>query len=329
MKKVLGNKKAIALFVLPALIVYTVLVMVPVLWSLYYSLFDGSPGLQWKFVGLANYVKVFKDKNFISALVVNLKYIGVVMIGQVGLGLLLALMFKFWLRRAKTLVRTLVFFPVVLPTVAVGQLFAKIYEIQPQYGLLNSLLKAFGLKNLVQPWIGQAHTALIALCVMDIWVAMGFYSVIFYGALLDIPDDIIEAARIDGCGGWNMFRRILVTLLRPILITAMVFSFSGTVKMFESAKALTNGGPGSATKSLSMYMYDVSFTYNKVGYGSVIAIIIFLICIIGSAVINRFDVPEDGGRVRHHIRKGQHGKKISAGADRALAHQAAGQKGGR
>lgn len=292
MNKVLGNKKAIALFVVPALILYAILVLVPVVWSLYYSLYSGSPGLQWEFTGLDNYVKLFSDKNFLNSLVVNVKYVLAVTVGQVGLGLLLALMFKFWLNRCKTIVRTLVFFPVVLPTVAVGQLFAKIYEIQPNYGLLNSLLSAVGLDNLVQAWIGQQSTALWALCVMDVWVAMGFYSVIFYGALLDIPDDILEAARIDGAGSFSLFRHILLLLLRPMVITCLVFSFSGTVKMFESSLALTGGGPGSATKSLSMYMYDVSFTYNNVGYGSVVAIVIFLICILGSMLINRFDVKE-------------------------------------
>lgn len=242
MKRVLANKKAIALFVVPGFVLYTILVIVPVIWSLYYSLFSGSPGLQWEFVGFDNYVKLFHDKNFLNSLAVNAKYISVVMIGQVGLGLLLALMFRFWLKRCKTIVRTLVFFPVVLPTVAVGQLFAKIYEIQPNYGLLNSFLDAVGLSNLVQPWIGQESTALWALCVMDIWVAMGFYSVIFYGALLDIPEDILEAARIDGAGSFQMFKSILLPLLRPMIITSLVFSFSGTVKMFESALALTNGG---------------------------------------------------------------------------------------
>ncbi len=289
MKKVLGNKGAIALFVVPALVLYTIVVMVPVIWSLYYSLYNGTPGLNWEFVGLANYAKLFKDKNFINSLTVNAKYIVVTTIGQVSCGLMLALMFKFWLRRCKAFVRTLVFFPVVLPTVAVGQLFAKILEIQPNYGLLNSVLDSIGLTELVQPWIGQSSTALWCLCVMDIWVAMGFYSVIFYGALLDIPDDILEAARIDGSGSFNLFKRILLPLLRPMIITSLTFSFSGTVKMFESAMALTKGGPGNATRSLSMYMYDVSFTYYKVGYGSVISLVIFAICVTGSFIISRFD----------------------------------------
>lgn len=292
MKKVLGNKKAIMLFIVPGLLVYTAIVMLPVLWSFYYSLFDGRLGLNWEFVGLKNYGALFTDKNFRTALWVNVKYIGGVMIGQVGFGLCLALLFHFWLKKFKNTVRTLVFFPVVLPTVAVGQLFSKIYEIQPNYGLLNSLLDNTGLGRFVQPWIGQASTALKSLIVMDVWVAMGFYAVIFYGALLDIPDEVIEAARIDGANAWRLFTGILVPLLKPIIITSLVFSFTGTVKMFESSMALTGGGPGNATKSLSMYMYDVAFTYGKTGYGSVVAIFIFLLCIVGSGIIKLFDKKE-------------------------------------
>ncbi len=96
------------------------------MWSFYYSFYSGTPGLKWEFVGISNYLKLFIDSNFKAALWVNVRYIAIVMLGQVGLGLALALMFEFWLKRFKSLVRTLVFFPVVLPTVAVGHLFAKI-----------------------------------------------------------------------------------------------------------------------------------------------------------------------------------------------------------
>ena len=262
-------------FVVPGFVLYTILVIVPVIWSLYYSLFSGSPGLQWEFVGFDNYVKLFHDKNFLNSLAVNAKYISVVMIGQVGLGLLLALMFRFWLKRCKTIVRTLVFFPVVLPTVAVGQLFAKIYEIQPNYGLLNSFLDAVGLSNLVQPWIGQESTAL--------WHYASWIS----GLQWDFTLYFLRSAsgysgRYSGSSA-NRWSWKFPDVQEHFTSAASsndhhqsCVSFSGTVKMFESALALTNGGPGTATKSLSMYMYDVSFTYNKVGYGSVIAIVIFL-----------------------------------------------------
>lgn len=290
MKKVLGNKKAIALYMLPGLILYTCFLLIPVVWSFYYTFFDGSPGIKWKFCGLDNYAKLFSDKQFLRALQVNCKYIIIVMIGQIALGLAMALMFRFWLKHCKSLVRTIVFFPVVLPVVAVAQLFTKIYEIQPHYGLLNSILANIGLEKYVQPWIGQESTALGSLSAMDIWTSIGFYAIIFYGALLDISQDVIEAARIDGAKAFQMLRFILMPLIRPIMVVCLVFSFTGTVKMFDSALALTNGGPGAATKSLSLYMYNVAFTYSKVGYASIIAIVVFLICVIGSFFIRKLDV---------------------------------------
>ena len=198
MKHVLGNKKAIALFVVPGLILYVGLVFVPVIWSFVYSLYSGTPGLSWSFSGLKNYSKLLIDSKFHESLMVTIRYILTTMLGMVVLGLALAMMYRFWLVKFKNLIRTITFFPVILPTVAVGQLFRKIYEIQPNYGLLNSILDAIGLHDLVQPWIGQASTALGCLSVMDIWVSVGFYAVIFYGGLIDIPDDIIEAAKADG-----------------------------------------------------------------------------------------------------------------------------------
>ena len=290
MNQVLRDKKAIFAFVAPGFILYALLVILPIVWSGYYSFFDGTAGMKnWAFGGLKNYGKLFSDKNFLNALSVNMRYVAMVTAGQVFFGLLMALIFKFWVKRFGALVRTIVFFPVVLPTVAVAQLFAKIYEIQPHYGLLNSVLAGVGLESWVQPWIGKSATALGSLAAMDIWVAIGFYSVIIYGALLDISSEIIEAAQIDGCNGFQLFRHILAPLLRPILVTCVIFSFTGTVKMFESALALTGGGPGTATRSLSMYMYDTAFTYMKTGYGSTIALVIFLICVIGSRIIRFFD----------------------------------------
>lgn len=292
MKRVLGNKKAIALFVVPGLILYVGLVFVPVIWSFVYSLYSGTPGLSWSFSGLKNYSKLLIDSKFHTALLVTLRYILTTMLGMVVLGLALAMMYRFWLVKFKNLIRTITFFPVILPTVAVGQLFRKIYEIQPNYGLLNSILDAVGLHDQVQAWVGQASTALGCLSVMDIWVSVGFYAVIFYGGLIDIPEDIIEAAKVDGCNSWQMFKKIIFPLLRPITITCLVFAFAGTVKVFESAIALTNGGPGNATTTLSMYMYNVAFEYRNYGYGSAIAIVIFLICIIGTRIIRFFDTKE-------------------------------------
>ncbi len=289
MKKVLGNKKVVGIYVIPGLILYTCFLIIPVIWSFYYTLFDGSPGIKWKFCGLDNYLRLFSDKQFFRSLTVNFKYIAIVMTGQILLGLAMALMFHFWLRHFKSLVRTIVFFPVVLPVVAVAQLFTKIYEVQPHFGLLNSILANIGLEQHVQAWLGQKSTSLGSLSAMDIWTSIGFYAIIFYGALIDISQDVIEAARIDGAKSFQLLRYILLPLIKPIMTVCLVFSFTGTVKMFDSALALTGGGPSGATKSLSLYMYEVAFTYSKVGYASIVAIVVFLICVAGSFVIKKFD----------------------------------------
>jgi raffinose/stachyose/melibiose transport system permease protein len=286
MESVLRNRKAIAVFVLPAVLVYLFSVFVPIAWSAAYSLYSGMPGVRFKFIGLWNYAKMWTDRLFLGPFWMNLEYVAIVVTGQVGLGLLLSLLFMFGVRKYKTTVRTLVFFPVVLPVVAVAQLFSKIFEITPTNGLFNSLLVLVGLKGLVRPWLGQNTTAFLALCSMDTWTAMGFYGIIFYAALMDVPREIIEAARIDGAGGARLLREILLPALRPITITCLVFSFTGTLKVFESALALTRGGPGTATKTLSMYMYDTSFLYSQYGYGSAIAVFIFIECILISALLN-------------------------------------------
>jgi len=287
MKELLGNRKAIALFVLPALLIYLFAVFIPIVWSAYYSLFQGLPGLGFKFVGFRNYIKMWTDSMFLGSLGITLKYVVFVVGGQVGFGFLLSLLFVFGIKKYTTLVRTLVFFPVVLPVVAVGQLFSKIVEISPQYGLLNSLLEFLHLNMLIQPWLGQSSTALGVLCTMDTWTAMGFYAVIFFAALVEIPQEIIEAARIDGASGWRLTRKILLPLLKPITLTCLIFSFTGTLKVFKSALALTRGGPGVSTKTLSMYMYDASFLYSQYGYGSSIAVFILLECLFVSIVLSK------------------------------------------
>jgi raffinose/stachyose/melibiose transport system permease protein len=286
MERLLRDKKAILVFILPAALFYFCIVFVPNCMSIYYSLHSGILGISQKFVGLDNYAKMWSDRIFLNAFTLNLKYVAVVVAGQVGLGLVCALLFMFGIRKYKTLVRSIVFFPVVLPVVAVGQLFTKIYEITPNYGLLNSFLVLLGLDSLVQPWLGQATTAFFSLCAMDVWSAMGFYAIIFYAALMDIPNDIIEAARIDGANGLRLLRSILLPSIRPITLTCFIFSFTGTLKVFQSAFTLTKGGPGGATKTLSMYMYDASFQFSQYGYGSAIAVFILIECLLVTGALN-------------------------------------------
>lgn len=285
MSKVLSNRFAISVFLGPALLLYTIILLIPIGWALGFTAFKGSPISGFKFVGLDNYIRLIGDKAVWDAFWFGLKYAAVVSVGQILLGLVLSLVYVFYLKSGTAWIRTLVFFPVVLPTVAVAQIFAKLFAIAPQYGLINSLLAAIGLESLVRAWLGQGDTAFGVIVIMDIWRAMGFYAILLYAGVIDIPTELIEAARIDGASDNQIARKVVVPLLKPVLVSAIVFSLNGTLKVFDSILALTNGGPGTATSPLTIYFYKVAFSFSQYGYGSTIAILLALMSLVVTLLV--------------------------------------------
>lgn len=285
MNSVLGDKKAIAILLGPALLVYTVVMFVPVFSSLGFTLFSGNAVRGFTFVGFDNFVELVEDKAVWDSLFFTLKYAVVVTAGQIIMGYLLALLYVFFLKRASSLIRTLVFFPVVLPTVAVAALFSAVFAIAPQSGIVNSITEAIGLGR--TDFFATSGTAFIVLIVMDIWRSMGFYAVLLYTGLVDIPEDVIESARIDGATGARLFRHIVLPLSLPVLLSSIIFSINGTLKVFDSVIALTNGGPGTETSPLTVYMYRQSFSYGEYGYGATVATLLTIVCLLVTVFIFR------------------------------------------
>jgi len=282
---VLGDKKAILILLGPALLLYTVVMFVPVFSSLGFTLFSGNAVRGFTFVGFDNFVKLFEDKAVWDSLLFTLKYAVVVTAGQIIMGYLLALLYVFFLKRASSLIRTLVFFPVVLPTVAVASLFTAIFAIAPQSGIVNSVFEVFGLDRV--DFFATSGSAFVVLIIMDVWRSMGFYAVLLYTGLVDIPEDIIESARIDGATGVRLFRHIVLPLSLPVLLSSIIFSINGTLKVFDSVIALTNGGPGTETSPLTVYMYRQSFSYGEYGYGSTVATLLTIVCLLVTVFIFR------------------------------------------
>lgn len=275
------------LFTLPAILLFTGLAVIPIIWSLFYSFFSGMPGINFEFCGLDNFVKLFTDKDLANSFLRNIKYVAVVVLGQVSIGFALAMLINYSVTKCKNLVRTCMFIPVVLPSVAVGQLFQKIYAITPQNGLLNALLEIIGLKFLVTAWVGEVSTALWALVAMDIWKGIGLYCLIFYSAIIDLPGDVVESAQIDGASSFRIIRSIQMPLLKPIFRMSLIFSLTGCVKVYDTVIALTKGGPGTATYMPTMFMYDQAFSYGNFGYGSAVALLILLECTLFTMIVNK------------------------------------------
>lgn len=285
MNKVLGDKRAIFVLVGPALLVYSLIMLIPIVWSLFYTVQDGNPITGFEFNGVDNFFTFFQDPAAWNAIGFTLMYAAILTVLQVGVGYLLALMYVFWLRKASGLIRTIVFFPVVLPTVAVALLFQRLFEAAPTTGPVNSLLNAFGLESV--DWFGTPGAAFWIIILMDLWRSMGFYAVLLYAGLVDIPDELLESARIDGAAGWKLVRTIVLPLSLPVLLSSLIFSINGTLKVFDTVVALTNGGPGSATTPLTLYMFRTSFTYGQYGYGSTIALMLTILCLLFTVFIFR------------------------------------------
>lgn len=285
MRSVLGDKRAIAILLGPALLVYTLIILVPIIWSLGYTFFQGSIVSGFTFDGVANFVKFFQDPDALTAVLFTVKYAVVVTVGQVAIGYGFALLYQFFLKRGSAIVRTLVFFPVVLPTVAVSLLFQQFFQIAPTTGPVNGALSALGLGQV--DWFANANSAFWVIIAMDIWRSMGFYAVLLYAGIVDVPDDIIESARIDGASGWRLIRYIVLPLSLPVLLSSVIFSINGTLKVFDSVLALTNGGPGNGTTPLTLYMFKTAFTYGDYGYGSTIAFMLTLLCLIVTIFVFR------------------------------------------
>jgi raffinose/stachyose/melibiose transport system permease protein len=285
MKSVLGDRKTIALLLTPALLLYSLIILVPMLWSLGLTLFEGSPLEGFTFRGLANFQRLVTDDAVHQAFWFTVKYALLMTIAQVVLGYALALLYHFVLRRSSVIVRTLVFFPVVLPTVAISILYQKLFQSAPNDGLVNELLVNVGLSGV--DWLGAGNTAFVVIVIMDVWRSVGFYGVLLFSGLLDIPDDIIESARIDGAGSFGLFRHIVLPMSLPILFASFIFSINGTIKVFDSVFALTSGGPGDSTTPLTLYMYRTAFQYSDYGYGATVAMLLTIMCLIVTLFIFR------------------------------------------
>lgn len=266
-----------ALFLAPALLVYLLYAIYPIGQTFVYSLRDWSGIGEGTYIGLANYQEALQDSIFWRALRNNLVLVVASIIIQLPISLALALLlstrFLGW-----RFVRAIYFFPLLLSTVAIGLVWIQIYN--PSFGLLNGALDAIGLGNLQRAWLGNEATALPAIIVAVCWQYIPFYMVLFIAGLTTIPTELYEAAKIDGSGKWESFRHITLPLLRPIIRTAAILSLIGSLKFFDLVWVMTGGGPNRASELMATYMYERAFFTFRMGYGSAIATLLFIIAFV-------------------------------------------------
>lgn len=285
MNTVFSNKTAICIFVLPTLLIFCGIVLVPIFVSSYYSLLDWNGVGKGTFIGLRNYVEMFTDTRALHAMRNSLLFAAASVFIQLPVSLLLALILASAVK-GEGFYRTVYFIPVLISTVVIAQLWSKIYNAD--YGLLNTLLKEVGLSGWAQDWLGQKKTALIFSFIPTLWQYIGYHMLLMYAGAKSISQDIFEAAKIDGASRVRTALSITIPLMRPILKVCLVFSIIGAFKVFDLVYVLTGGGPFFSTEVPSTLMYTTIFDTYRYGYGSALSVFIIAECLVFTVLINKF-----------------------------------------
>ncbi|SMB79374.1 carbohydrate ABC transporter permease [Deinococcus hopiensis] len=281
----------IVVFLLPAVTIYTLFMIYPLLSSLWTSLNGKSAAGTPLFVGLANYVRLFTAPEFSApfwnALKNNAIFFAIHMALQNPIGLLLAVLLTRKLA-GTAIYRTVIFTPTILSVVIVG--FAWKLILNPAWGIAPGLLRALHLEGLYQPWLGLESTSLITLALISVWQNIGIPMMLFTAALLRVPNELFEAARVDGAGAWTIFRRIQLPLILPTVAIVSVLTFVGNFNAFDLVYATQGAlaGPNFASDILGTFFYRTFFGYQlQPGdpyMGSAVAGVMLLIILIGVLV---------------------------------------------
>jgi len=276
---------AALLFVLPALAIYLFYFIYPIPASAYYSLFKWngiSPRMQY--LGLGNWAALARDPLFWKSFLNNIILVVSSIVVQLPIGMALGLLVSSTLKGTRFL-KLVYFVPLMLSEVAIGITWKFIFE--PNYGLLNAFLRLIGLGSLAKGWLGEPALALGAVISTICWEFTPFYMVIFAAALAGISRELIEAAYIDGASASVTFFRITLPLLQSTVLAAAILSLTGSLKYFGLIYVMTEGGPEHATELLATYMYKQAFTDFNMGYGSTVAVFMFLISFLLTVLVLR------------------------------------------
>jgi len=281
----------IPVFLAPAVLVYTAIMIVPLFATLNLALFTSIEGVR-SFVGLDNFRTLFGDPrwsaSFWNALGNNTWFFVIHMLVQNPIGVALAALLSSPRLRGAAFYRTAIFIPTILSFVIVGFVWKLI--LSPIWGIAPGMLDAIGLRSLFAPWLGQEETALTTLALVSVWQFVGIPMMLIYAALLSIPDEVIEAAEMDGITGWSQFWKIKLPLILPAIGIISILTFVGNFNAFDliyvSQGALA--GPNFATDILGTFLYRTFFGFQlQIGdphMGATIATAMFLIILVGVSI---------------------------------------------
>lgn len=274
------------LLLLPMLILLSAFIFLPLVqtfaWSLFRQEVFGGPQ---RFVGLANFANIGSDGTFWLALVNNIKFGILSIVLQVGMGLVLAALLDRGVRRLKVVYRTVIFAPIVISTAAIGLLWS--IFLDPNIGPVKDWIVALGLPHPRNGILGEPDIALYGVIFVGAWQYTGFMMVILLAGMQSIPEELYEAARMDGCKGIRAFFHITLPAIRNVIVTSMLLTVISAFKVFDLVYVLTNGGPGTATEVLASYIFRNAFEFSNIGYANAMSVVFLGIAFVFGIIQHR------------------------------------------
>ncbi|MBM6592496.1 carbohydrate ABC transporter permease [Microvirga pudoricolor] len=267
-------------FVLPALLVVGAVILFPWVFTIWMSLNEWRVGSDTSFVGLANYIRLATDMRFLESLWHTILYTVLSVVAPLILGTAAALAFNTKLP-FRGLLRGIFVMPMMATPVAIALVWTMMFH--PQLGVLNYLLSLVGIPP--QAWVFHPASVIPSLVLVETWQWTPLVMLIVLGGLAAIPQEPYESAQIDGANAWQKFRYITLPMISPFLMVAVIIRTIDALKSFDIIYAITQGGPGTASETINLYLYSVAFAYYDVGYGSAIAVVFFLLIILLSLVL--------------------------------------------
>jgi len=272
-------------FIFPALIIIFSVIIYPLLYSFSISLQEYNLLRPEKisFIGLNNYVKLFRDNLFVYSILITIYFVIVSVFIQLLLGLGIALLLNEPLR-GRSLVKALLILPWALPGTIIGGMWLWIYH--PDYGLINNLLRSINLLKDIEviSWLGSPLLAIHAIIITDVWRLSPFAAVLLLAGLATIPKEIIESSKLDGASSWQRFLYITLPLLKPIIILFLLIRTMFAFQIFDIVYVLTRGGPGTSTFVLMYYAWDKGFNQLNMGYAAAASYVTAIFIIIFATI---------------------------------------------
>lgn len=290
MNKFYGNKLAIFIFAFPALLLFTTFVIYPLFPEIVISFQKNDGFKSMGYVGFENYLSILKDATFWKS---NLNtFIMVIISTCIGLpiSLLLALIMDRQSERVRRFFKASSVFPAILSVTVIAQMWIAIYE--PQWGLINSILRGIGLDGLALEWLSDERTVVLAITAAFLWQYIGLNALLFYTGIKAIPKTYYEAAVIDGAGFLKTSVKITIPLLQDVNKYVLVLSVLGCMSQFAHVRIMTAGGPGDVSRTVIYQLFYKAFSASDFGQGCAIAIIFVLECLVLTVFINKFVAKE-------------------------------------